>query len=78
MPCLKEYRCAQIGRMVVYKTRSDDGTTHDHSAIMADVHECPGCAHRIVTAFAFKPLATTPSEVKVWAEQAQHAIVVIV
>jgi len=78
MPCLKEYRCVQIGRMVVYKTRSDDGTTHDHSAIMADVHECPGCKHSIVTAFAAKPLATTPDEVKQWAEMARHAIVVVV
>lgn len=77
MSCLKEYRVTQVGRMVVYKTRSDDGKTHDHAAIMADVHDCPGCGHSIVTAFTHKPLATTPDEVKAWAETARQAIVVV-
>lgn len=77
MPCLKEYRIAQIGRMVVYKTRSDDGTTHDHSAVMADVFQCPSCEHRIVNGFGLKPLTTNPSEVEQWAKMATGAIVVI-
>lgn len=78
MKCLKEYRIAQIGRMVVYKTRSDDGPTHDLAAIMADVHKCPGCGHQIVSSFASAPLATEPEGVKKWSDQATGAIVVIV
>lgn len=78
LKCLREYRIAQIGRMVVYKTRSEDGATHDHSAIMADVFQCPSCEHRIVNGFGMKPLTTDPSEVDRWAKTATGAIVVIV
>mgnify|MGYP003403392142 CR=1 FL=1 len=78
MKCLKEYRVASIGRMVVYKTKVLDEPLHNIRAIMADTHRCPGCSHEIITAFAMKPLATNPVDVERWAETAKSAIVVIV
>lgn len=78
MKCLQEYRVASIGRMVVYKTVREGEGPIDVTAIMADVHRCPGCKHEIVSSFAQKPLATDPTDVKKWADSAQGAIVVIV
>lgn len=78
VPCLKEYRVSSIGRMVIYKTCSEDGITHNHSAVMADVFQCPGCNHKIVSGFGMKPLTVDPQEVDRWAKLATAAIVVIV